>query len=133
MIDKHWFEYVKSCYDLVIESENMTRIILNDTIEAYIVHLMAKNFNRTDIGTQPVALQVMQAMQSNNTEILLSIADECLLINAYPLRKNKWPTLTYYQDMGITCYGLAHHTMEKHFIPASIVLSAIFTKMHPVA
>lgn len=132
MVDKYWFEYVKISYDLVLESENSTRIILNDTIEAYLVHLLAKNFNRTDIGDVPVAIQVLNAMQKasqqNGTEELRAIADECLLIDSYPLKKSKWPTATYYKDMGITCYGLANHPMETHFSEASAILASIFKR-----
>ncbi|NBP16728.1 hypothetical protein EBU95_20460 [bacterium] len=88
-MSKYWFEYVKSCYDLIIESESITHKILNHEVEAYIVHLMAKNFHRSDIGEQPISLKVMQAINSNNRDFLIDIADECLLINSYPLRKSK--------------------------------------------
>jgi hypothetical protein len=123
---QHWFDYVKSCYDLVIESEGFSDIVLDNDIEAYVVHLMARNFERTDIGQSAMSIQILEAINSNERSKLLSAADECLLIHSYPFRKSRWPTETYYQDLGITAYGLAGHVMEQHFVPASLILSAIF-------
>lgn len=125
-MSKHWFEYVKSCYDLVIESEGRTELILEHEVEAYIVHLMARNFERTDIGERPVAIQMLEAMNGRQRENLLAVADECLLIHSYPFRRRRWPSPTYYQDMGQIAYGMADHIMEQHFVPAGQVLTAIF-------
>ncbi len=124
----NWFEYVKSCYDLVTESEGNTNLILDKEVEAYIVHLMAKNFERTDIGRQAIAIQMLEAVNTGRNDKLLFVADECLLIHSYPLRQSKWPTATYYQDMGITAYGLANHMMEFNFAISARVLSAIFRR-----
>ena len=124
----NWFEYVKSSYDLVMESEGQTKIILEHEIEAYIVHLIAKNFNRLDIGEQPMAIKMLEAVQNGTKNDLLSIADECLLIDSFPLKKSKWPTPNYYKELGITEYGLAGHIMEKHFYPASKILFFVFNR-----
>jgi hypothetical protein len=126
MGSQYWFEYVKTCYDLVIESEGFNDLILDNDIEAYVVHLMARNFQRTDIGEIAIALKMLEAVNSNERSNLLSVADECLLIHSYPFKRSRWPTKTYYIDMGTTAYGLAGHVMEQHFMPASRVLSAIF-------
>jgi hypothetical protein len=127
-MNKFWFEYVKSCYDLVLESEKTTSIILDHEVEAYIVHLLAKNFERTDIGDNIMALQIMEALHKKNNSELLSIGDECLLIYSYPFRKSKWPSNDYYKDIGIIAYGLANHIMEKHFNLASKILYTVFNK-----
>lgn len=127
-MSKYWFDYVKHCYDLVIESEGLTELILEHEVEAYVVHLMARNFERTDIGTQAVALSMMQALNSGGKDELVTVADECLLIHSYPFKRQRWPTATYYQDIGTTAYGLAGHIMEEHFVPAGRVLNAIFRR-----
>lgn len=124
----HWFEYVKSCYDLVTESENITKITLKVEVETYVVHLMARNFERIDIGKEAIAIQLLEAINTGRTDRLLTVADECLLIHSYPLRRSKWPSSTYYQDMGITAYGLANHIMEYNFDTSSKVLSTIFKR-----
>jgi hypothetical protein len=127
-MDKYWLDYVKHCYDLVIESEGLTDMILDHEVEAYVVHLMANNFKRTDIGQTAVAISMLEAVGTRDRKDLLRVADECLIIHSYPFKKNRWPSPTYYQDMGTTAYGLAGHIMEDHFVPAGHVLSAIFRR-----
>ena len=122
---QHWFDYVKVSYDLVIETESRLGLVLEHEVEAYVVHLFAKNINRVDIGHGAVALKVLEHM--HNPELLARAADECLLIHSYPLRRNRWPTDTYYIDMGTVAYALAGNTlMESNFVPASKVLGAVF-------
>jgi len=123
-----WFDYVKSCYDLVIESEGIAQTVLNEDTESYVVHLMARNFERTDIGEQPVALTMMAAVNSRRRPDLLAVADECLLIHSFPMRRHRWPSNTYYQDMGTTAYGLAAHAMEQQFDAAARIIHAIFNR-----
>ena len=123
-----WLDYVRSCYDLVVETEGLTNIILEHDVEAYIVHLMANNFTRTDIGDKIMAFEILKAMQSGKKENFRIVGDECLLIHSYPLSKQRWPSPTYYQDMGMTAYGFADHMMESHFISASKVITAIFNR-----
>ncbi len=128
MNSEDWFEYVKSSYDLVMESEGQTKIILEHEVEAYVVHLIAKNFNRLDIGEQPIAIKMLEAVQNGTKNDLLSVADECLLIDSFPLKKSKWPNKNYYKELGITAYGLAGHIMEKNFYPASKILFFVFNR-----
>jgi len=125
----YWLEYVKSCYDLVLESEGKTKIYLQHEVEAYVVHLMARNFRRSDFFQTPIAIQIMEATKKGGKEKLLETGDDCLMIHSFPLRKNKWPTQSYYQEMGVIAYGLAGHMMEENFIPASKILSNIFNEI----
>jgi len=124
----NWFDYVKSCYDLVIESEGIAQTVLNEDTESYVVHLMARNFERTDIGEQPVALTMMAAVNSRRRPDLLAVADECLLIHSFPMRRHRWPSNTYYHDIGTTAYGLAAHAMEQQFDAAARIIHAIFNR-----
>jgi len=122
---QYWQEYVKVAYDLVLESEGLSSTFLNHEVEAYIVHLFAKNFNRKDIGETPIAIQMLLADSKYQP-----IADECLLIDSFPLKKQRWPSQTYYRDMGQIAYGLARiEIMEKNFEAASKVLNAVFRRM----
>lgn len=125
----HWLEYRRAAYDLIIESEGQTATFLDNEVEAYIVHLFANHFDRTDIGDEPIAIQLMTAMQQNKH--YQPIADECLLINSYPLRRRRWPSETYYRDMGQIAYGMANLVkMEQNFESASRVLHAVFKKIN---
>ena len=121
----HWQDYVRAAYDLILESEGQSAVYLDNEVEAYVVHLFAKNFLRTDIGEQPIALQILADKPNYQP-----IADECLLINSYPLKKRRWPTQTYYIDMGTTAYGLAKiEIMEQNFENASRVLHTVFRRI----
>jgi hypothetical protein len=120
----HWQEYVRAAYDLIIESEGLSATFLDHEVEAYIVHLFAKNFNRTDIGDTPVAIQIL------STTNYQPIGDECLLINSFPLKKRRWPSNTYYVEMGTIAYGMANLTlMEQNFENASKVLHTVFKRI----
>jgi hypothetical protein len=127
-MNNYWFDYVKSCYDLVVETEGLTDLVLEHEVEAYVVHLMANNFKNNIIGNTAIAISMMTAMQSGKRADFLTVGDECLLIHSYPLKQRRWPTLTYYHDMGTTAYGMANHIMEEHFEPAGKVLNAIFRR-----
>lgn len=119
-----WQDYIRAAYDLILESEGQSSTYLDNDVEAYIVHLFAKNFCRTDIGVEPIAIQIL------STKNYQPIADECLLINSYPLKKRRWPSETYYVEMGTTAYGLANlPKMETHFEDASKVLHTVFRKI----
>jgi hypothetical protein len=120
----HWQEYVRAAYDLIIESEGLSSTFLDHEVEAYVVHLFAKNFNRTDIGDTPIAIQIL------STSNYQPIGDECLLINSFPLKKRRWPSNTYYIEMGTIAYGMANLTlMEKNFENASKVLHTVFKRI----
>jgi len=126
----YWQDYVKAAYDLILESEGQTAVYLDNDVEQYVVHLFAKNFQRTDIGEQPIAIQMLEAVNGKQFDRYQTIADECLLIHSYPLKRRRWPTETYYLDMGTTAYGMANiEIMEHNFQTASQVLHTVFSKI----
>lgn len=127
MRQEEWFDYVKVGYELVTEHAAMLSVKLDHIAESQIVHIFARNLRRTDIGSQPIAILMMEAVQANNKKALSTVGDECLLIQSFPLRKHRWPSDTYYIDMGTIGYGLAGNTvMETNFIPASKILNSMF-------
>lgn len=127
---QYWDDYVRAAYELVMEGEGSTQIFLCDTVESYVVHLFARNFRRTNLGSQPIAIKMLEASQRGSGKHYEPIADECLLIHSYPLKSRYWPTKRYYQDMGEIAYGMAgNEPMEKSFIQASQVLHSLFVKI----
>jgi hypothetical protein len=119
-----WQEFVKASYDLVMESESLSKTYLQDEVETYLVHLLAKNFNKLNIDNEAIAIQILSGTNYQH------IGDECLLINSYPLSRRRWPTNTYYRDMGTIAYGMANMTvMENNFDPASLVLHTLFNRI----
>jgi hypothetical protein len=126
---KNWFDYVKVGYDLIVEAEDKSRVILEHDVEAYIVHMFARNLERTDIGEIPIAIQLMEAMGNSNREVMSQVGDECLLINSFPFKRKRWPSVSYYVDMGTISYGFAgnrHLSEEVNFRLASTVLNWMF-------
>lgn len=126
----NWNEYVKAFYELVIETELELNLKLEHVIQAHIVHLMADNINRTDLGNEPVGIKILETIQKADKNNLGHVANECLLIHSFPLKIHRWPSPNYYKDMGIIAYGMLGHAMENHFNEASKVLHTIFTKKH---
>ena len=118
------------CQELVIETESELKLKLQHEIQAHVVHLMADNINRTNIGNDPIAIKLLETINKVNKHNLLHVADECLLIHSFPLKSHKWPTEHYYKDMGIIAYGLLGHGMEKSFDEASKILHNIFSKKY---
>lgn len=119
-----WHEFVKASYDLVMESESLSNTYLQDEVETYIVHLLAKNFNKLNIDEDAIAIQMLAGTNYQH------IGDECLLINSYPLKRRRWPSSTYYRDMGTIAYGMANlNIMETNFDNASRVLHSVFRRI----
>lgn len=116
-----WEPFVRASYELVMESESRVNLVLDHTVEAYVVHLVAKNFDGLKLTEQAVAIQMLEGKNYQH------VADECLLINSYPIKRRRWPSETYYRDMGTIAYGLANLThMEQAFDDATIVLKQVF-------
>ena len=127
----HWFDYVRVCYDLIIASERDNQVILEHEAEAYVVHLMARNFERTDIGEQTIAIRLLENFHQHNKKEYALIGDECLLIQSFPLKRQRWPSEDYYVSMGQMAYYMAdNETMKESFIDASRVLSGIFKQLN---
>lgn len=124
---QNWYDYVKASYDLVTESTEKYSLKLEQEVEAYVVHMLARNFNNVGIGSEPIATKILTAMSHQNRFMFRDIGDECLIIYSYPFRRQKWPSENYYADMGILGYGMSGtEFMEKSFMDASRVLQAMF-------
>jgi hypothetical protein len=131
---KYWFEYVRSSYELVLEAEGKTSIFLNQDIESYLVHLMARWFDKNDVPPDtPVALLLMTAMQTKDKKKLAETADICLFYDGFQIKQRRWPSNNYYKDMGMMAYGMAYlasqdqvyQKLEENFSICSRVLNNI--------
>jgi len=133
---KYWQDYVRSSYELVLEAEGKSATYLNEDVESYLVHLMARWFDKNDIPPEtPVAIMLMTAMQASREKDrqLANVADVCLFYDGFKIKKRRWPTANYYKDMGTTAYGMAYlasndslyEHLENNFAICSKVLSFI--------
>ena len=114
---KYWQEYIRSSYEMVMEAEGKAAASLNEEVESYLVRLVAKWFDKNDIPPDtPVAILMLTAMQSshyNKQEQLRDVGDICLFYDGFKIKQPRWPTLTYYREMGTTAYGMLHiHTSD---------------------
>lgn len=101
---KHFLEYVKHSYDLIIEIESKTKVILDHEVEAFIVHTFAKYMENPYIPTEKIAIKMLSTTGETGEirkQHFQEIAEECLLIDGLKLNHTKWPTNKYFKDMGI--------------------------------
>jgi len=128
---KYWLEYCKAGYDLIMEAESEASIILDDPVELHLVHMFARSIERTDIGETPVGIMLKKAVYYKDRDKILELADECLLVHSYPLRKGQWPSETYYIELGLASYGYIEHphmSKPNNFNLSSKVLNFMFTR-----
>jgi hypothetical protein len=100
---QHWMEYVKASYEIVMMAESRANICLEHEIEAYTVHTLARHMCTPNIPSDAIAIKIMTAMNSSlqlKKAQLQTIAEECLLIDGLQLNTRRWPSKTYYRDMG---------------------------------
>lgn len=134
---KYWQDYIRSSYEIVLAAEDKSKIYLNEELESYLVRLMATWFDKNDIPPEtPVAILMLTAMQSQHydkQEQLKFVGDICLFYDSFKIKQRKWPSMTYYKEMGTTAYGMAYlhsnndiyEQMENNFATCSKILSNI--------
>lgn len=131
---KYWYEYLRSSYDLIVEAEGKSKTFLNEDIESYLVRLLTKWFDKSDIPPEiPVAILLMSAMQERSGKKLAETADICLFYDGFKIKQQRWPSITYYRDMGTMAYGMAfvnskdtlYSQLEDNFSTCSKILSSI--------
>ena len=76
-------------------------------LEAYLVHLFAHYLDKPNVNTEPLGVKLMASNMlptSQRKHILKEVGDECLIINSMEWGKPKWPSNSYYADLGTTAY-----------------------------
>ena len=133
---KYWQDYVRSSYEMVLEAEGKSATYLNQDVESYLVHLLARWFDKNDVPPDtPVAILLMTAMQAprEKDRQLAKVADVCLFYDSFKIKQRRWPSINYYKDMGTIAYGMAYtasrdnvyEQLENNFSICSKVLSFI--------
>jgi hypothetical protein len=103
-----WAEYVKVSFDLIKRAEEELTINLDHQTEAYTVHLFAHYLDKPLVNTSPVSLKILSAtaLPTEQKKVTLKeVGDECLMIHAMQWGFKKWPTDTYYRDMGSIAFS----------------------------
>lgn len=103
----NWEVYVKESYELIKRAENTLTVTLEHNIEAYLVHLFAHYLDKPNINTEPLGVKLLASntLPTHQRKLVLKeVGDECLLINAMEWGKPRWPSQSYYADLGIAAY-----------------------------
>lgn len=99
-----WNPYIRAGWELVTEATSVTPVYLDPEVEHFLVFTIARTIERTDIGRETVAIKILEAQSvprgKSRQPILRAIGEECLFIDAWEIKKKKWPTNTYYSQMG---------------------------------
>ena len=96
-------DYVKAGYEVILIAEERASINLEHEVEAFVVHTFARYMEQPNIPTDAVAIQLMESMQLTGDirrRQLQKIAEECILIDGLELNKRRWPSNSYFCDMG---------------------------------
>jgi len=100
-------QYVKHSYDVIKRAENMLAVTINENIEAYLVQLFAHYMDKPTVNTEPVCIKLLESITKPirlRQSMLKEVGDECLLVHSMEWGKRRWPSETYYQDMGQSAY-----------------------------
>jgi hypothetical protein len=107
---QHWQPYVRAGWELVVEAQGISQTYLEPDVEAFLVHTVARTFQRNDIWEQPVAIRMMTAQSLPNAKkqpAMRTIGEECLFIDAWEIKQTRWPSPTYFSSMGEIAFGMA--------------------------
>jgi len=107
---KHWQSYVRASWQLVVEAQGTTKTYLEPDVETFLVHVMARSFERTDFWSVPIAIKMLEAKSlpvNAKKPVLRSVGEECLFIDAWEFKKPRWPDNTYFKQMGSIAFGMA--------------------------
>lgn len=106
----YWQPYVRASWELVMEAQGQSQTYLEPDVETFLVHTMARSFDRPNIWDQPVAIKMLSAQQlpkSQQQPLLKQVGEECLFIDAWQIRQPRWPNPNYFKDMGEIAFGMA--------------------------
>jgi hypothetical protein len=115
----NWDTYVRESYDLIKHAETELTVTLSEQVEAYLVHLFAHFMDKPLVNTVPVCVKLLTATTLPTTikkEVFKSVGDECLLINSMEWGSHRWPSKTYYAEMGQMAYmnrAYTNHPVEE--------------------
>lgn len=100
----NWQPYIRASWEIVMECESRSQLFLDEELEAYLVHMMARNFRQQDFPPEIVCLEFTRARTS---EEFRQIGDSCLFVDAWDIRRATLVGRDYYEKMGQTAYAYA--------------------------
>ncbi len=94
---------------LVLEAQEITQSPLSEDLESYLVFMLMRNINNSDINSKVMAVEYINSIKSHGTERelrLREVGDQCLLFSGlFPQRaQRRHMKVKYYVDLGRTAY-----------------------------
>ena len=62
----NWQPYIRASWEIVMECESRSQLFLDEELEAYLVHMMARNFRQRNFPPEIVCLEFSRARTSND-------------------------------------------------------------------
>lgn len=100
----NWQPYLRASWEMVMESEGKTQVFLEEELESYLVHMMARNFRNNDFPPNIICLEFARA---KNKDDYRYIGDSCLFVDAWNIKRAKLVERDYYEKMGQIAYRSA--------------------------
>lgn len=135
---KYYLEYRKASYEIIMLGESKSNINLPEDVEYFVVDIFARYMENPNIPTDIIALRMMDAVNKTGEmrkQCLANIIEECILIDGLELNSRRWPSKSYYHDMGILALqhrawvsrppDLFYEVIAHHFDNISKVLHSI--------
>jgi|TARA_Y100000389_G_C16988146_1_gene283556 hypothetical protein len=112
-------EYVSAFYDVVQETRKHTGIELPETVEHYVVILLASHMDKSDFLPNTSFAQTF--LQMTRTSDAKTLGDTCLFVTG--IFPDYGIDIKYYSDIGKTSYDAVSHnlnpelfsTLSQHF------------------
>lgn len=122
---------------LVNEAQVATRLILNENTESYLVFLLMRFAQATQLLESVVALDFLESMRApgkKQVELLRDVGDKSLLFcGLFPgIADRRHVRLEYFSDMGQAAYLTVSELQESEWANLYFQLSEQFTKMQQI-
>ena len=97
-----WQPYIKASWEMVMAAEGKTLLMLDEELESYLVHMMARNFrNAQKMPPEIICLELGRARSAADYR---DIGDSCLFVDAWNVKRARLVSRDYYQRMGQIAY-----------------------------
>lgn len=100
-----WQPYIKASWDMVMAAEGKTQVLLDEELESYLVHMMARNFRNS--AKMPPEIICLELGRARSAQDYRDIGDSCLFVDAWQVRRARLVSRDYYQRMGQIAYSHA--------------------------
>ncbi|MDQ2994980.1 MAG: hypothetical protein M3R00_08590 [Pseudomonadota bacterium] len=103
---------VAQWYDIVREAQELSACAVDEELESYLVYMLLRFMDQTDLAEQAVGMAFLAAQQSpfmGRSMLLRNVGDQCLLYSGlYPERAtNRGLRVGYYVHIGKRSYSAA--------------------------